>query len=306
MFLLDHVVDCASRKDRVEIYPFYDIHCGKRNCAEDLVLKERAEIIKRSKLPNRYVRVLFGGDAADVIKPNDIRFDFNDLPNWMLEGDADSIKDKLNDIAKAQVRRLCEIFDPVSNLIIGSIEANHDKVARKRYNTDTHKDFCKELGILPMTDEAIIRFRFRMGKPGHRKESVIKLYMRHGYGGGRTPGIEPNKIARMMGDGVGADCDICLTGHTHTFCKPEPVPMLFVPSKGRLPTRLLTRYRFGLNPGSWLYSHLVGYGSYESAKCYPTRAIMTSKIVIWPFWHISRAGIDVTIPKIEIRSYPLL
>jgi len=155
-----------------------------------------------------------------------------------------------------------------------------------------------------MTDEAIIRVKFKRNKMNSGQ--TVKIYMRHGYGGGRTPGTEPNKIARMMGDGVAADCDICLTGHTHTYCNPEPIPVLYLPNRGKLPARLPTRYRFGLNPGCWLYSHLVGPGSYESAACYPTRAMMTCKIVIWPFWSQKIEGQLIERPKIELREYPIL
>lgn len=306
MYLLDKTIECGSRSDRIEIFPFYDCHIGKRNCAEDKIIAQRGEILKRSKMPNRHVLVLFGGDACDVIKPQDIRFDFNDLPDWLLSGDATDIREKLNDIAKAQVIHAANIFKPIQPFILGSIEANHDKCVRKRYNTDTHSDFCKMLGVQSMTDEAIIRLSFIRRPGGKPVRSVVKIYMRHGYGGGRTAGVEPNKIARMMGDGVAADCDVCLTGHTHTYCNPEPIPVMYIPDRGKLPARLPTRYRFGLNPGCWLYSHLVGPGSYESAACYPTRAMMTCKIVIWPFWTQMIAGQSLERPKIELREYPIL
>ena len=304
MYLLDHTIQCTGRSDRVEIFPFYDCHIGKRNFAEDKFLAQRREILKRAAMPNRQVLILLGGDICDVIKPQDIRFDFNDLPDWILEGSASDIKKKLNDIAKAQTDHAVNLFEPLQPYILGSIEANHDKCVRKRYNCDTHADFCKMLNIQSMTDEAIIRIRFK--RRATAASQVIKIYMRHGYGGGRTPGTEPNKVARMMADGVAADCDICLTGHTHTYCNPEPQPIMWIPDRGKLPARLPVKYRFGLNPGCWLYSHLVGPGSYESAACYPTRAMMTCKIVIWPFYSQTISGQFLERPKIELREYPIL
>lgn len=308
MYLLDKVIECKSRSDRIEIFPFYDCHIGKRNCAEDKIRAQCTEILKRADMPNRHVLVLFGGDTNDVIKPQDIRFDFNDLPDWLFEGGITSIKKKLNNIAKAQIEHSVGMFKSLRPYILGSIEANHDKVVRKRYNHDTHEEFCEGLGIPSMTDEAIIRLTFirRAGEKKRSVHSVVKIYMRHGYGGGRTAGVEPNKIARMMGDGVATDCDICLTGHTHTYCNPEPIPVMYIPNRGKLPARIPTRYRFGLNPGCWLYSHLVGPGSYESAACYPTRAMMTCKIVIWPFWSQQILGQKMERPKIELREYPIL
>ena len=197
MKLIHEEIICESRSDRVEIFPFYDCHIGKRNCAEECIISQRNEILKRSRLPNRHVRVVLGGDICDVIKPQDIRYDVNEVADWVFEGDAEDIREKLNDIAKAQVKRAVKIFKPLQPFIIGSIEANHGKVVRKRYNTDTHTDFCEKLGIDSLTDEAKIRFVFKRGC----SSSMIKLYMRHGYGGGRTPGAEPAKIERMMSDG---------------------------------------------------------------------------------------------------------
>jgi len=270
-------------------------------------MKERKEILRREKLPNRHVLVTMGGDINDVIKPQDIRFDFNEVADWFLEGDADNIRDKLNNIAKAQLHRSIELFDPIRHLILGNIEANHDKKVRKRYNVDTHKDFCDELGICDLTDEAIIRLRFvRKNKNRIAARSVVKMYIRHGYGSGRTAGAEANKIARMLADGVTQDCDICFTGHTHTYHPGRVEPVHYIPNQTKLPTELLTRYRFGANPGCWLMSHKVGKGSYESAACYPSRALMTVKAVIWPFWTTKRFGVDIERPKIELRQYPIL
>ena len=312
MRIQDHLFECKSRSDRIEIFPFYDTHIGKRNCAEQEIRKQVREIVRHDAMKDRQVAVLLGGDICDVIKPQDIRFDFNEIADWLFEGDAITIKEKLNDIAKAQVERAVEIFSPIKHLILGSIEANHDKVVRKRYNTDTHKAFCNKLGIPDLSDEAIFRLRFRIRKGAHKtvRASCVKIYMRHGYGGGRTAGAEPNKIARMMQDGVTEDCDVCLTGHTHTFCEGEPIPVTYVPEAGKIPEKLLQRYRYGVNPGCWLYSHMIGPGGYESQACYPSKAIMTVKIVVFPFWSttVTRDGDRkyVERPKIEVRKYSIL
>jgi len=265
MYLLDECIECKSRSDRVEIFFFYDCHIGKRNCAESAIIKQRREILRRADMPNRYVRILMGGDINDVIKPGDVRFDFNEVADWLLEGSATTIREKLNDVAKAQIDRSVKLFDPLRNLVLGNIEANHDRAVRKRYNSDTQSDFCKELGVRSLTDEAIIRFRFQRKIRGARgAAATVKVYLRHGYGSGRTPGAEPNKIVRMMQDGITADCDICMTGHTHTYHPGIVEPVHYIPNAGRLPKQLLTRYRFGANPGCWLLSHKVGVGGYES------------------------------------------
>jgi hypothetical protein len=312
MYLHEEVIECKSRSDRVEIFPFYDCHIGKRNCNESAIKKQVSEILRQHAKPDRQARVVMGGDICDVIKPQDIRYDVNEVADWFLQGEADDIRDQLNNIAKFQIDRATKLFTPIKDLLIGGIEANHDKAVRKRYNHDTHRELMSRLGCLDMTDECIIRFKFIIRRANSFNNQVVQLYMRHGYGGGRTPGVEPAKIERMMGDGVTHNCDVALTGHTHTFCKYPPVPVLYMPNKGRIPPQLLVRYRYGANPGSWLLSHKVGKGSYESASCYPSRAMMTLKIVIWPFWSTKirgkkkgRADYAIARPKIEIRDYTI-
>ncbi len=307
MRLIDKTFILNSRSDRVEIFPFYDCHIGKRNCYEHGIIKQRQEILAQAAKPGRQCCVIMGGDILDVISPKDIRFDFNEVADWVLEGDADNIRDKLNDIARGQVKRGVELFEPIKHLILGNLEANHEKAIRRYCNTDVHKQFCDELGIEDLTDECVIRLIFKRKHDGLGIAiQVVKLFMRHGYGSGRSAGAEAMKVAQMMADGVAADCDVCLTGHTHSFYISPPVPVLYIPNRGKLPPELLLRYRYGLNPGCWLLSHKAGKGTYESQACYATRPIMTTKIVIWPFWGTSVQGYKMERPKIEIRNYTIL
>ena len=264
--------------------------------------------------------MLLGGDIINAINTADIRrFDFDELADWFIvpsEAEmakamtsrdiASIIRAKLNSICQQEVNRSVSLLEPIKHLIIGSISGNHEKSMRTKQNVDVHSAYCEKLGIIGMTNEALIRLRFRriVGKKSYPSKSVI-IYMRHGYGGGRTPGAEPNKLQRMVDEWECAD--VCLTGHSHTYCILPPKPVPFIPSKGTLPTAdLFYRYRFGANPGTWLFSHLPGPGSYESSACYPARPMMTLKIVIWPFWSTVRHGQQVEMPKIELREYPIL
>jgi predicted phosphodiesterase len=300
MYLLDEVIECKSRSDRIEIFPFFDCHIGKRNCAEGAIKKQIAEIIRRSRLPNRHVRVLLGGDQLNAINPADIRrFDFNELADFFVDSDAKTTRERLGDIVNQEVKRAAGVFDPVKHLIIGALTGNHEKSMKTKQNVNVHGALCTKLGIRDLTDEAAIRIITLRGA----STQMTKIYLRHGYGGGRTAGAEPMKIDRMVAEWE--DFDVCLTGHSHTFCISPPKPILYIPG-GKLPKHLPTRYRFGANPGCWLLSHMEGVGSYESAACYPARPMMTLKIVIWPFWSTKRSGDRIERPKIELRQYPIL
>lgn len=297
MELIDKVIKCEGRGDVFEIYPIGDCHIGARSCAE----KPLRALVKEIKdNPNAFW--IGGGDIYDAIKPQDSkRFDMDIMPDWMLEGDALNTREKLNDILKQQYERGVEILEPIKSKCLGAIEGNHEYTIRKYYNQDLHRAFCNRMGIPHLSDEAGIRLKFNRVSGG--SSSVVMLYIRHGYGGGRTAGAEPNKLFRMLAEWEGFE--ICFTGHTHTFDILPPKPVLEMPRKGELLPELTQRYRWAANWGCWLYSHPSGAGGYASRACYPARPMLTVKAVIRPHAVKSIAGRVVLTPHIEIRSITL-
>lgn len=302
MQFLDVDIDCNGRSDRVEIFLLWDIHFGKSNCNEEALRKWIKEVVKRDQMPERHARIILGGDVCNCINPKDVkRFDFSDIADWLLEGKPDEIKDKLSDMTKLEATRAEKILRPVKHLIVGAIEGNHEKTIRKRFNYDIQIELCEKLGVPNLSDCALIRFRFK--RAGGVK-SHIKVVARHGYGGGRSKSAEVLKLTAMQDEWEMAD--VCVSGHTHTFCDAPPKAVAFIPSSGDMPEELLWRHRFALNPGCWLDSHHKGRGTYESNGCYPARSMMTAKIVVWPFYTQYQNGREFVNPKIEIRDYPIL
>jgi len=301
MRIIHHDIEVKRRSDRVEIFPIGDTHIGKSNCAERPLRQQVQRILTRSNRDDRQVCVLFGGDICDYVKPGDIkRFNIDSLADWLVSGSPKQIRERLNDVSAHQLKRAIKIFDPIKHLAVGAIEGNHEYSIRHYNNFDMHGKFCGTLQTENLTDEAMIRFRFKKG----RQISIMKLYLQHGNGGGRTRGAEPNHLGRLIDEWE--DADVVMRGHSHTFQKLPPKSVLYIPNRGKLPTHLLERYRYALNWGCWLYSHTIGPSSYESRAAYPARAIVTSKIVVWPFWKHVQDGQEITRPKIEIREYPLL
>ena len=299
MYILEHTINCKSRSDRVEIFPFFDLHVGKYNCDENAIKKQIAEINHRSEMPNRHVRVFFGGDNMNSIKAvSDKRFDFGELADWFVEGKAFNVKEKLSDICGQEINHFCELFDPIKHLTLGAMYGNHEKAMKTRSNTNVHEAMCNRMGFTNLTDECLIVLHFKRGK--HSVQTIV-IYARHGYGGGRTAGAEANKLERLVDEWECAD--VSLSGHTHSFRiePPKPAPYIYgLKSKGG--PELKYRSRWGANPGCWLLSHKVGPGSYESMQAYPARAMMTLKIVVWPFYDDG----NTERPKLELRHYDLL
>jgi hypothetical protein len=303
MKLLDVAVNCKSRSDRVEIFPFFDMHVGKANCNEAAIQKQVQEIAKRREMPNRHVLTLLGGDAMNAISPSDRkRFDFSDVADWLIDGTKEEIKDALADMPRREINRVNKLLSPIKDTIVGALEGNHEKSLRKYHNMDVQAALCEKLECENLSDEALIRLRFKRQSAGAGMTSLI--YMRHGYGGGRKDGAEPTKLSDMRAEWECAD--VCLSGHTHTFCVAPPKAVASIPRKGKLPDGLLWHHRFAANPGCWLDSHYLGRGTYESQACYPARAFMTCKIVIWPFFELYQNRKGYAVPKIELRSYPIL
>jgi hypothetical protein len=299
MKLIDKLIEGHGRADEFSIHPLGDVHCGAKNCAEKALNKEVKKIYQD---PNAYW--FSGGDLLEAIAPHDKRFDFSILPKWMLENDAEDTAEALNDIIRQQKQRICAILQPIKNKCLGLLEGNHEYAIRKNSNRNIHKEICEELECVNLTDETMMRLRFRRLK-GY--VVVVVVYARHGYGSGRTDGAEPLKLGRMLAEWE--DADICFSGNTHTFHIMPPKPVLSIPRSGRLPDELYQRYRWAANWGCWQYSHSVGPSTYPSRQCFPARAMLTTKAVIQPFHKEYRQKngktTEIPSPLIEVRAITL-
>ena len=243
------------------------------------------------------------GDLMDCIKPQDTkRFDFDILPDWMFDGEADTVRGKLSDILEQQLGRLVGIkglLRPIMTKCLGCIEGNHEFQIRKRYNEDIHKSICTKLKCKDLTDEALSRLRFKRDKA----IVTVIVYTQHGHGGGRTAGSEPIHLARLRDEWEVAD--ICVRSHSHTFGIIPPKPVLGIPRTGELPHECTQRYRFAANCGCWLYSHPRGKSTYASRANYPARPMLTFKSVIKPFRRVFMNKKEYNIPHIELRQITL-
>ena len=296
MRLIDRLINCSSRDNETTLYPLYDIHVGARTTAETLLRKHIKTIAAD---PNALV--ILGGDILDAIKPQDgKRFDMDTFPDWLLEGDATTTRERLNDILSQQLNRTVNILQPIEGKIIGAICGNHEFTVQKYYNENVQAALCRRLQCEDLTDESLIRLRFKCSS----KMVTVIIYARHGWGSSRTESAEAMKLRAMRSEWEVAD--VSLTGHTHLALVLPPKPILEIPRSGKLPDETIVRHRWAANPGCWLFSHSVGASSYVSRSCYEARPMMTCKIVIHPYgYRICKGGNDITRPHIEIRSITL-
>lgn len=277
---ISKTIDCKSRNDVFSIYPIGDVHIGCRGCAEGKFKKIIAEIQN-----NPLAYWIGGGDYIEAIKPTkpapDPRFDVTNLPDWMLEGDASNVRERLTDITAQEAARFRDLVKPISNKCLGLIEGNHEYQLKNKSNTNVISWLCEMLKVDDLTDEAGVRLIFSRG-------------------GGRSEGAEPTKLAKVRDEWECAD--IIFRGHTHTPMVLPPKAVPYVPRSGNMQTDEWVRHRWSANWGCWVYSRKEGPSTYVSRQGFPWRPMMTIKAEIKPFPSSDK---DPFLPKIEIRSYLL-
>lgn len=280
MRLENYVLKCKGRSDVYKLYVLGDVHIGARNCAETHFRKLVRKIKEDPK-----ARWIGGGDLVDAIKMKDKRFNLDDLPNWILEGDADSVRAQLKDVVRQQVSRTITILWDIREKCLGLIEGNHETRVQERFEIDVQRELCEALDVKDLTDCAFLRLQFVRGS----SVKTIIVFICHGHGGGRTAGSEPNHLSRLMAD---KDADIILRGHSHTMEIRPPQPVLYVSRNGELYKECRCRYKRAANWGAWLMSYSSGKGTYSSRACYPARPLGTIEIIMEPHRNIHGEGYD--------------
>ena len=291
MRLVEYTFKPRDAKYEFFLYVLGDLHIGASNCAEDKIRK----LVKRiADNPNAFW--IGGGDVPDAVILNDSkRFDPSILPDWMLEHQgADNIRKNLQDMVRAQEGRVYELLDPIRDKCLGLIEGNHEYSIMKHHNRDLSRHMCEHFNCPDLTDCAFIRFRFHNGN----KTSIVKMFVSHGHGGGRSSGAEPNILYRLAAD---KDCDIVMKGHSHTFCIHPPIPLLTIPETGNLGKDPEVYEKYAANWGSTLYTYQSGPSTYASRANFPVRPMYTVETRIRPF----HRTFDKTRPAIEMHQVRL-
>jgi predicted phosphodiesterase len=289
-----------SRSSRIKLYALGDVHIGALNCAEHEFMK-----IIRSIQDDPDAYWVGGGDYCDAVILGDAkRFDVNTLPNWMLEGGPDKVKSMVGDILKAQQDRFIQLTYPIKNKCLGLIEGNHEFSIFKHHNRDHMKVLCDGLDAPNLTDCAFLRLKFKRAVGVHEPVNTALVFICHGHGGGRTAGAEPMKLARLAQD---KDVDVLLTGHSHSFRIEPPTPVMWVPSKGRLPDSPFIREKHVANWGCFMYTYKKGPSTYASRDNYPVRPMYTVQLVFHPFRVVTAVdqGRDIYQEEVRIESNPI-
>lgn len=295
MKVLEYVVrpTASSRSDVYNLYPLGDVHIGALNCAE----KQFRKVVDQIKNDPRGFW-FGGGDLLDaVILQDQKRFDPGSLPDWMLTGEAETIRERIKDIVAAQERRLVEILKPIAGKCVGLMEGNHEYAIMKYHNRNLMRSMCEALKVPELTDCCFVRFRFERGdKP---QVQNLRMFAAHGCGGGRSEGAEPNHLARLAKD---KECELVLRGHSHIQHIMSPVDRLTIGTNGELPMEPTTATLRAANWGCYVRTYAAGPSTYDSRATYPVRPLMTIRVAITPFREVhGHLKARVNIEEVEMR-----
>lgn len=308
-----------SRTHKFHLYALGDVHIGAMNCAENQFRK-----VVRTIAKDKNAYWVGGGDYIDaVILQDQKRFDPNVLPSWLLSahindikrmirkgGDTDKVADdimklisgssrkKLADMVAAQRDRFIEITKPIHNKCIGLIEGNHEYAVMKYHNRSIMSDLSAAIGAPELTDCCFVRMRFTRAKAGAPEIANVRMFACHGHGGGRTPGAEPNHLARLAQDKT---CELVLRGHSHTQFILPPVARMTLPTNGPLNEEAESTILRAANWGCFLRTYAAGPSTYASRATYPVRPLSTIRVVITPFRMVKTR----TRPRILIEEFEM-
>ncbi len=191
-------VDLPEETQKIEIIPIGDAHSGDEWFDETL-LKSIIEYVLEK--PNRYV-ILNGDLINNAIKT--------------------SVSDTYGDNnPEFEIKHVARLFMPIKDRILAIGSGNHEERTLRLTGIDPSRYIAVRLGLEDRyANNSFVLFikvgRSQTYRPNHDKprQQIYKIFVQHGYGGGKKNGSKLNNL--NAADGIIADADIYIMGHTHT------------------------------------------------------------------------------------------
>jgi hypothetical protein len=246
MELLRHEVP-----DNWTLYDIGDLHVGSLGFHEEAFLHTREEILQ-----DKNARVVLGGDLIECIAVDDYRFQ---LETTDLE------------IPRAgqQARRVIDLFRPIADRIVVSIEGNHEWKIRQHVLIMEH--ICRELEVPYGTFTCKISYRDKHGLQ-------FKHYTTHGFKSiGSTAGdviVREGRIKQQNKEKLMnkcADAYLMTRHHNHKLVLSEPVKSLYLTDDGN---KVKDNYTRAKQNSSYIPPDLRWYGCAGSfSRLYPKMGV---------------------------------
>jgi len=198
----------VGRGDEFRVVPLGDIHLGNAACDEKLFKNTVGRIAEDDRC--WWIGM---GDYCEFINRSDPRFSVTALAPWVKVA-------HLADLAKAQRERFLDLVAPIASKCLGLVEGNHELQIQRHYERSIYLEIVagvKEKGGFPAEHNLVLDYagwlllRFYRSEDRHRV-SVVKLYVHHGFAGGKLAGGKALNMQRWLWT---HDADLVLFGHSH-------------------------------------------------------------------------------------------
>lgn len=153
-----------------------------------------------------------------------------------------------------QIDYAVTLFRPYRELIIGSVEGNHERRSRKDVNINPARAIANMLNVPYFGEDVLLQVRFGM-KP-NKKPCAYTLYATHGWAGGRTVGGKVNSLSSL---GRVVVSDIYVMSHVHQIS--AHTERIYVPDQRN--QNVMERDQWYVSSGAYLgrsgYARSNGY-----------------------------------------------
>lgn len=267
----------VTRSDEWRLYPIGDVHLGNAACDEQ-ALRQTVQAIA----DDDHALWIGMGDACDFINMSDPRFDADSLARWVKVS-------HLADLSKAQVTRFLDIVAPIAGKCLALIEGNHERAIQRHTERAIYSEIVtgiKERGnfapdhVLGLGYSGWLMLHFYRSEQ-KRHATTLRLWLHHGYAGGRKPGGKANAMVDTM---LTHDADLVVMGHCHDDMV---LPVSVETVRGG---QVVKDVRKGCYGGTFL-----GSASYAEEKGYPPQPVMQPVVLLRPGQEAQKDRIRVMV-----------
>ena len=228
-----------------------DLHYGTKNF-DDVKFKKFIDWAKVTE--NLFIFLM--GDLGEFINHKDSkRFNPDNIISECLIS--------LGDIINFQVKKICELLEPIKDRIRGTVIGNHEEMIQHHFVDDLYYDICKRLGILEydLGIGGFIVYDFEHKSGGNVKRLTFNV--QHTMSTGRKLGGKSNRLEDLFSQ---YECDVIMRGHSH-----DRLAVPFLSHYVSKSAEHKERKRLGIITGSFLKTRKEETTSYADKADYPSK-----------------------------------
>lgn len=236
-------VKIDNEVNNIRLYVLSDLHIGDQNCDIEKI-KNVVDYIKKDK--DMYV-ILLG-----------------DILNTALKTSKSDIYSEAMNISDAQ-KLAVEILSPIKSKILAMVSGNHENRVWRETGLDLSLWLAEKLGCEDKYRLGGLILTIDFGNTPKNRKYRLKVFGQHGSRGGRKLGGPLSAVEEM--DGIVANADIYIMGHTHQCVKGGRY-CYYINSQGNVQKQ----YKCYFNAPAFLkyggYGYEKGYKPGDDSPCY--------------------------------------